>query len=133
LAEVVKVSVDLRGDKAFERISLLIHIRKETLDVPVLGLTRGRRPPSSLALYLVEILKPRIIAAGRGTWIGRSQAAKVLQKAASHGVKRFLRPARSGSPSLGNAPRSPRSGDGLDVGSIEAVVLRPPLDLLGYT
>jgi len=130
LAEVVEVSIDVTRGEVFERISVLIQIREETMDVPVPILARGRGQPASLALYFVEIVKPRIVAAGRRNRIG-SQAAEPLQETASNGVKLFLRPARSGSPSFGYASRCPRSGDGFQIGSIETVVSRPPLDLLG--
>jgi hypothetical protein len=61
------------------------------------------------------------------------QRAKPFQKAARNGVKLFLRPARSVSPSLRHASRRPRSGDGLELGSIEAMLSRPPLDITGDT
>jgi hypothetical protein len=109
---VVEISVDVSGGEAFERIPLLVQIEEETPDVPVSALARSQRQPPSLALYLEEIFEPRIIAAGRRTLLV-SQAAKPFQKAASNGVKLFLRPARSGSPSLCHAPRCPGSGDGL--------------------
>jgi hypothetical protein len=132
LAQVVEISVDVTGGEAFERIPLLVQVEEETPDVPVSDLARGQRPPLSLALYLKEILEPRIIAAGWWIRIVR-QTAKPFQKAARNGVKLFLRPARSVSPSLRHASRCPRSGDGLELGSIEAMLSRPPLDLTGNT
>jgi len=116
------------GGKAFEGVTLLVQIGKEAPDVPALDLARGQRQPSFLALDLEEILEPRIIAAGRWIWI-MCQPPKPLQKAAGDGVKLFLRPARGGSSSLCYAPGCPRSGEGIEAGSPEAMVPRPPLDL----
>ncbi|PYJ75462.1 MAG: hypothetical protein DME69_15020, partial [Verrucomicrobia bacterium] len=74
--------------------------------------------------------QPRIIAAwGRIRIV--SQAVKPIQEAACNGAELLLWPARSGGPSLCHAPHCPRSGDGLEVGTIEAMLSRPPLDLTG--
>jgi hypothetical protein len=130
LGEVIEISVEVIGGEAFERVPLLVQIEEEPSDVPVSVLARCQRQPTSLALFLDEIFKPRIIAAGRRTRIV-SQAAKPIQKAASNGAELLLRPVRRGGPSLCHASRCPRSGDGLEVGSIKAMLSRPPLDLPG--
>jgi hypothetical protein len=130
LAKAAEIRVDVAGSEAFEGITLLVQVEEETPDVPVSDLASGQRQPPSLALYLEEIFEPRIIATGRWIRIVR-QAAKPFQKAASDGVKLFLRPAKGGSPSLSHASRCPGSGEGLDLSRMEAMLSRPPLDLTG--
>jgi hypothetical protein len=130
LAEVREVSVDIIGGEAFERIALLSQIEEELPDVPVLFVTRRQCQPTFLALYLKKIFNQRVIRTCRRIWIV-GQTAQPVQKAAINRVELLLGPVRSGGSSLCHALHCPRSGDGLQVGSIEAMISRPPLDLPG--
>src|SRR5215831_18131453 len=119
LAEALEISVDVIGSEALEGMSLLVKISEEALDVPLSVLPRCHSP--FLPLALKEIFEPLIVVSGRRNWI-MCRAAKPFQKAAGNGTEVLLRPARSIRPSLCHSSNCPRSGDSLELCSIEAIL-----------